>query len=71
MILDLFAQFRSIYVFELVIYSKLRGCEPVRMNVVDVMATGHRSCKAKLKNQCGSRFPKTRARRLQRGWRTL
>ena len=61
--LELAENHRDLALFNLAIDSKLRGCDLVKMKVVDVMASarsksGRQCCKAKPRNRCASRFPK-------------
>ncbi len=72
--LELAENHRDLALFNMAIDSRLRGCDLVKMKVVDVLASGQinktpPSCKAKLRNLYVSRFPKARVFLSKSGWR--
>ncbi len=67
--LELAENHRDLALFNMAIDSMLRGCDLVKMKVVNVMASDQIKerasvlCKARHRNQCDLRYPKARAPR--------
>lgn len=73
--LELAENHRDLALFNMAIDSKLRGCDLVKMKVVNVMASfqikeRHRCCKARRRNLYALKFPKGREPRSRSGWKT-
>lgn len=73
--LELAENHRDLALFNMAIDSKLRGCNLVKMKVVDVMASGQIKERAsvlqsKTRNPCDLRYPKAHAPQSKSGWKT-
>lgn len=72
---ELHKNHRELALFNLPIDSKLRGCDLVKMNVIDVMASGQiKECasvlRSKTQNPSASKSQKVRRRRWKGGCKT-